>query len=73
MAERGKHPVTKKDIIELMKLKGWTQAQLARELDLSEGAICRWFRGDHSPTGPTRILLRQWLTQARDESRKQPA
>lgn len=62
-----------KEVSELMKLKGWSQADLARELEMSRAAICRWFGGEQQPTGPARILMRQWLSAAREESRKQPA
>ena len=63
-------PMTLKAIQELMRLKGWNQAELARQLDLSEAAVSRWFKGEHLPTGPGRILMRQWLKEAR---RLQPA
>lgn len=56
------------DIKELMKRKGWSQAELARQLDLSEAAISRWFSQEQNPTGPARILMRQWLDQARAEA-----
>lgn len=58
------------DILELMRLKGWNQADLARSLELSEGAVTRWLKNEHQPMGPTRILLRQWLEAARRESHK---
>jgi DNA-binding transcriptional regulator YiaG len=61
-------PMNCKEIRELMTLKGWSQAELARHLDLSEAAVCRWFRDAQKPTGPARILMRQWLAEA-----KQPA
>lgn len=54
-----------KEILELMKLKGWSQAELARQLDLSEAAVSRWFKGEHCPTGPGRILMRIWLEEAK--------
>ena len=59
--------MTAKEIAELMRLKGWSQAQLARELDISESSISRWFSGKQNPTGPTRILLREWLARAKGE------
>lgn len=57
-------PMTCKEIRKLMTLKGWSQAELARRLDLSEAAVCRWFRDDQKPTGPARILMRQWLAES---------
>lgn len=66
--------MTKKDIQDLLDLKGWSQAELARQLDLSEAAISRWFSGQQHPTGPARILMRQWLTEAKKKPpAKQPA
>lgn len=65
-----------KEVRELMHLKGWNQAELARQLEVTEGAVTRWFKGEHPIIGPTRILLRQWLEQARKEAgekEKQPA
>ena len=70
---RGTTPMTLQEIQELMEIKGWNQAELARQLDLSEGAITRWLKGEHLPMGPTRILLRLWLAEARRKARRQPA
>lgn len=55
----------KKDITDLMRAKGWSQAELARQLDLSEGAVSRWMSGENQPMGPARILMRQWLDEAK--------
>lgn len=68
-----REPMKLNEILELMELKGWNQAELARRLELNPAAICRWFNGTHKPTGPARILLRLWLTEARNEVQKQPA
>jgi transcriptional regulator with XRE-family HTH domain len=57
--------MTKKDIIELLRLKGWNQAELARRLQLSNAAVSRWFNEERNPTGPARILMRQWLNEAK--------
>jgi transcriptional regulator with XRE-family HTH domain len=62
-----------KDIRELMALRGWNQRELAAKLETEESTVSRWLRELQFPTGPARVLLREWLTQARDESRKQPA
>jgi transcriptional regulator with XRE-family HTH domain len=66
-------PMKRQEILELMKLRGWTQAELARRLEITEGAVSRWLTGENPPTGPARILMRLWLSEARDEVRKQPA
>jgi DNA-binding transcriptional regulator YiaG len=57
--------MNRQEILELMQLRGWSQAELARQLELSEAAVSRWFSGIHAPTGPARILLRMWLDKAR--------
>lgn len=58
------------EIIELMKLQGWNQRELARRLDLNEATVSRWFKGEHHPTGPARILMRQWLSEARGKKKE---
>jgi transcriptional regulator with XRE-family HTH domain len=58
-----------KEIEELMLLKDWSQAELARALEVNRSAISRWIKGEQNPTGPARVLLREWL----EEARKQPA
>lgn len=59
--------ITLEEIIELMRLREWSQAELARQLGLTEGAISRWLSGENTPVPPTRMLLRQWLAAARLE------
>lgn len=71
MAVAGKQKMTASDIKRLMKLKGWNQAELARKLELTEGSITRWLTGEHPPRGPARILMRQWLDEAIEESEKE--
>ena len=70
-SQRGK--MTKKEIVELMRLKGWSQADLAEQMDTAESAVSRWISGISPPAGPARILMREWLERARDEAKKQPA
>lgn len=62
-----------KEIRELLRLRGWNQAEFARQLDLNEAAISRWLSGKTGPTGPTRILLRQWLEAARSDAKETAA
>jgi transcriptional regulator with XRE-family HTH domain len=61
------------DIRELMRLKGWTQRELARQLEVNEGAVSKWLNGGNDPMGPCRVLMRHWLIEAREEVRGQPA
>lgn len=63
----GRAKMTAKDIRELMKRKGWNQATLPRNLEVTEGAVTRWLVNDIEPLGPARILMRLWLDQARAE------
>ena len=55
------------EIRELLDLRGWTQLELARELELTGGAVTRWLTGEHKPRGPARQRLRQLLDEARRE------
>ena len=64
----GKPSMSRAEIRELLKLKGWTQARLATELGMSEAAVSRWLTDRKAP-GPASRLMRQWL----EESRKEPA
>ena len=72
MTATGKQKMTVKDIRELMRLMCWTQAELARQLDVTDGAVTRWMSGEHPPMGPARILMREWLDRARAAA-KEPA
>ena len=58
----------KAEILELMRLRGWTMVRLAAELDLTEAAIRRWINEERTPRGPAAILMRQWLADARRNS-----
>lgn len=53
------------EIRELLDLRQWKQRDLARELELTEGAVTRWLSGEHTPRGPARQRLRQLLEDAR--------
>ena len=57
---------------ELMALQDWSQVELARQLDASESAVCRWVKGERLPSATTRKFIRNLLAQARSEA-KQPA
>ena len=59
----------KQEIEELMRLKGWSMTRLAAALDLSEGAVRRWFNDERMPGGPACIVMRLWLREARGEIR----
>jgi transcriptional regulator with XRE-family HTH domain len=57
--------MTTKEIEELLKLKGWSQRQLADELEVTEGAVSRWVAAGRVPRGPAAKWMRTWLTEAR--------
>lgn len=57
-------PIRRRQMKELLRLKGWTKRHLAKQLGLSENAIYRWFI-DREPSGPASVLMRGWLTEAR--------
>ena len=71
MATKKGTSMSRNDILELLDLKGWSQAQLARELGLHESSISLWLSGERNPMGPAKILMRQWLDQERGKA--QPA
>lgn len=52
------------DILELLRLKGWSKRHLALQLGLSEDAVYRWFI-DRKPGGPACLIMRHWLAEAR--------
>lgn len=56
--------MTRAEIRELLKLKGWNQVRLAKELGMSEAAVSRWLTDRYVP-GPATRLMRQWLAEAR--------
>jgi DNA-binding transcriptional regulator YiaG len=59
----------KSDINELLRLKGWSKARLAAELELGENAVHKWLAEDRTPGGPASVLMRLWLREARGEIR----
>lgn len=63
--------MTKKEIGELLQLNGWTQAELARQVGLTEGAVSRWFT-DRTPSGAATKAMRRMLDEARDRKRPEP-
>lgn len=65
--------MSRHEILELMRLKGWNQAELSRQLEISEAAVSRWLRDQQNPTGPARKLMRLLLAQAREGTAAQPA
>ena len=64
--KRREEPMSRSEIEDLLKLKGWSQAELGRQLGMSEAAVSRWLTGEREPKTPVKILLRQWLSQARE-------
>jgi DNA-binding transcriptional regulator YiaG len=64
--------VSTDEILELMRLKGWSRCQLAAQLDLTENTVHGWFAKRRTPGGPASILMRLWLTEART-NRREPA
>lgn len=69
LAAQGVRRMEKKELNDLLRLKGWSRTQLAGALDMTEAAIHSWFRGDRDPRGPAVILMRLWLREARGEIR----
>ncbi len=61
--------VTKRELDELLTLKGWSKRQLAREIKVSEDLVYRWFN-DRWPRGPAEVAVRLMLTEARRKSRR---
>jgi DNA-binding transcriptional regulator YiaG len=64
--------MTANDITDLLKLKGWSQVQLAGMLHVHESSVSLWLHGARNPTGPARILMRQWLDEARAAKEREP-
>lgn len=65
--------MTVAEMRELMQLRGWSQAELARQLHVTEGAITRWLKSERRPNGPARTLITIWLNESRKEVEGQPA
>ena len=55
----------KQEIRELMELKGWTQAELAAEIGVSESTAFRWHEGQSTPIPSLQKILRKQLASAR--------
>lgn len=69
--------MTHKEIRELLLLKEWKREELAEKLGIARNTIDKWFcvRADQlrRPSPEQLELMRQWLAEAREEVRKQPA
>lgn len=69
--------MTRKEIKELLVLKEWTRGDLAERLGITRNTVDRWFVDtEGSRRHPSQLQcdqMRAWLTDARDEVRKQPA
>jgi transcriptional regulator with XRE-family HTH domain len=55
----------RQEILGLLKLKGWSQGELARRLEVTPGAVSRWLNGERPVPGPARVLMRLWLAVAK--------
>lgn len=60
-------PMTKSEILELMRLKNWPRTKLAAELHLADNTIQKWIAAGEAPDGPAIPLMRIWLREARGE------
>jgi DNA-binding transcriptional regulator YiaG len=58
------------EIQELLKLKGWSQVELSRRLDMSESTVCLWLSGRRHPIGAASTLMNMWLAGARQDAKK---
>lgn len=63
--EKEKARMSKDEIIELLRLNGWTRTTLAAKLHLSANAVQTWISEGRNPSGPASILMRMWLDEAR--------
>lgn len=61
--------MTKSEIQELLRLKEWSTARLAAELDCSENSVQNWINGRRNPGGPACVLMKLWLKEAREEAK----
>jgi transcriptional regulator with XRE-family HTH domain len=56
------------ELRELLRLKNWTQKELARQIEVNEGTVSKWLSGVNPLEGPPAILLREWLKRAMAEN-----
>ena len=75
--QRERAAMSLKEILELLLLKDWSREHLADLLGLSRNTIDRWFASKEEqrryPSVEHVGRMRNWLTEAREETRKQPA
>ena len=60
------------EMVELMKLNGWTQKELSAAVGVHESTVSLWLDGKRNPIGPARILMRQLLDAARKRPKREP-
>lgn len=73
MRKQKENTLSRQEIEELMRLRGWSRTRLAVEMDVTENCVSRWIIGQPTVSGPAAILLRLWLEQARLDSAKRKA
>lgn len=61
------------EIQELMTLRDWSMEKLADELELSGAAVYKWLSKRGPCSGPAAILMRLWLTEAREAKKNSKA
>lgn len=64
---RKNRKITPAEIVELLELRNWNQADLAAELDVGHVTVWRWIEGKNIPPTAAQMLMRQWLDAARRE------
>lgn len=65
--------ISLREVRELMRLKGWSQVALSRALDRDRSTVSVWLTRERDIQGPAAILMRQWLAEAREAAKLQPA
>jgi len=60
--------MNKEEINELLLLKGWTQAILAKKFDVSHVTVYYWCKGDTKPPAHTQKTMKKWLLEARKKA-----
>lgn len=74
MSMEAKKIMEPKEIEELIRLRcGGSIARLAGELNMTEMGVRRWLDGSRTAKGPSAILLRQWLEEARRKAKTTPS
>jgi transcriptional regulator with XRE-family HTH domain len=57
----------------LLRITGWSQARLARQLEIDAATVTNWLKKKTAPDGTARYAIKDLLRRAKEGEFKEPA